>query len=101
MCFSASGSKRAPLDCMCRVCDAIDIQPLHSACANRYRRVLAAQPDRSVAISSIGIHTNLAALLKSPPDAVSALPGLELVRQKVYLLAVMGGMWVHRSHSCR
>ena len=30
-----------------------------------YRKVLAAQPDHSVAISSIGIHTNLAGLLKS------------------------------------
>ena len=43
-----------------------------------YRRALAAQPDRSVAISSIGIHTNLAALLKSlspypslPPSRLS------------------------------
>ncbi len=58
-----------------------------------YRRVLAAQPDRSVAISSIGIHTNLAALLKSGPDNHSPLHGRELVAQKVFLLAVMGGAY--------
>ena len=56
-----------------------------------YRKTLAAQPDRSVRISSIGILTNLAALLKSRPDVHSPLSGLELVRQKVELLAIMGG----------
>lgn len=44
-----------------------------------YRRTLAAQPDRSVAISSIGIHTNLAALLQSDPDTHSPLNGHNLV----------------------
>lgn len=56
-----------------------------------YRRVLAAQPSRSVAISSIGILTNLAALLRSLPDKHSALDGKALVGEKVFLLAVMGG----------
>ena len=56
-----------------------------------YRRALAAQPDRSIAISSIGIHTNLAALLKSGPDSHSQLGGRELVAKKVAILAVMGG----------
>eukprot|EP00947_MAST-08B_sp_MAST-8B-sp1_P003962 g3962.t1 len=58
-----------------------------------YRKTLAAQPARSVAISSIGIHTNLAALLRSEPDAHSPLGGVELVREKVKLLAVMGGAY--------
>ena len=58
-----------------------------------YRRALAAQPDRSVAISSIGIHTNLAALLKSGPDAHSPLRGRDLVAQKVFVLAIMGGKY--------
>jgi len=58
-----------------------------------YRRVLASQPDQSVAISSIGIHTNLAALLRSPPDSHSPLSGRDLVAKKVFLLAVMGGMF--------
>ena len=43
-----------------------------------------------MAISSIGIHTNLAALLRTPPDAISPLGGLALVAEKVSLLAVMG-----------
>ena len=56
-----------------------------------YRSVLAAQPQRSVTISSIGLMTNLRALLVSPPDRHSPLRGYELVAQKVRLLAVMGG----------
>jgi len=56
-----------------------------------YRRVLASQPDRSVTISSIGIHSNLAALLRSGADGHSALSGRELAARKVALLAVMGG----------
>lgn len=56
-----------------------------------YRRVLAMQPDNSVVISSIGLLTNLAALLKSEPDEYSPLAGRELLSQKVRLLTVMGG----------
>eukprot|EP01048_Picozoa_sp_COSAG05_P003679 COSAG05_NODE_176_length_14928_cov_75.109717_11_plen_293_part_00 len=65
-----------------------------------YRRTLAAQPDRSVAISSIGIHTNLAALLQSAPDFHSPLGGRELVARKVRLLAVMGGRYPKGGLSC-
>eukprot|EP00966_Prymnesium_polylepis_P137852 3185830-Prymnesium_polylepis.1 len=66
-----------------------------------YRRTLKAQPDRSVTISSIGIHTNLAALLRSTPDEHSKLHGLELVRRKVRQLTVMGGKFggMHGRHS--
>jgi hypothetical protein len=56
-----------------------------------YRRALAAADDHSVVISSIGIHTNLQALLLSGADAYSPLAGLALVAQKVKALAVMGG----------
>jgi len=56
-----------------------------------YRKVLAVQPDRSVTISSIGILTNLAALLRSEADRHSSLNGRDLIEQKVRLLAVMGG----------
>lgn len=48
-----------------------------------YRAALAGAADRSVAISSIGLLTNLAALLASPADEVSALTGAELVARKV------------------
>ena len=58
-----------------------------------YRRVLAAQPDGSVTISSIGLHTNLRALLQSAPDAYSALAGQDLVALKVKALWVMGGKY--------
>ena len=58
-----------------------------------YRTVLAAAPDRSVTISSIGLLTNLRALLQSPPDTHSSLSGAELVARKVKLLAVMGGKY--------
>ena len=48
-----------------------------------YRRVLAAAPNSSVWISSIGFTTNLESLLKSGPDEESPLNGTELVRRKV------------------
>ena len=53
----------------------------------------AAQPDGSVTISSIGLHTNLRALLQSPPDAHSTLGGVDLVARKVKALWVMGGKY--------
>ena len=58
-----------------------------------YRRALAAADDHSVAISSIGIHTNLAALMRSGPDQFSNLTGMDLIERKVKLLAVMGGTY--------
>src|SRR5438477_2520601 len=47
-----------------------------------YRKVLAAQPDASVVIVSVGFLTNLRALLDTPADGVSPLAGEELVRRK-------------------
>lgn len=58
-----------------------------------YRKALAAAEDRSVAISSIGLLTNLQALLQSGPDQYSNLTGPDLMAQKVKLLAVMGGRY--------
>ena len=58
-----------------------------------YRRILAAQPDRSVVISSVGMLTNLGALLQSEPDNHSPLNGAELLVQKVRLLSVTGGAY--------
>jgi inosine-uridine nucleoside N-ribohydrolase len=56
-----------------------------------YRKVLAAQPDASVVIVSVGFLTNLKSLLDTPPDAISAASGEELVRRKVRLWVAMAG----------
>jgi len=56
-----------------------------------YRKILAAQPDRSVVIVSVGFLTNLAALLDTPPDAISRWSGPDLVRRKVRGWVCMGG----------
>lgn len=56
-----------------------------------YRKTLAAQPDSSVVVISVGFSTNLAQLLASLPDSISSLSGRELVAKKVKLLSVMAG----------
>lgn len=56
-----------------------------------YRRVLAAQPDKSVTIITVGFLTNIANLLKSSPDDISPLTGLELVKLKVKRMVSMAG----------
>ncbi len=55
------------------------------------RRILAAQPDHSVAIAQVGFSTNVARLLDSGPDEHSELNGVDLVAKKVALLSVMAG----------
>jgi inosine-uridine nucleoside N-ribohydrolase len=56
-----------------------------------YRKILAAQPDSSVNIVSVGFSTNLARLLDTPADKISRLTGKELVARKVKLLCMMAG----------
>lgn len=56
-----------------------------------YRQVLAAQPDNSVVINTIGPLINLANLLETKGDEVSPLTGPDLVRAKVRLLVITGG----------
>jgi purine nucleosidase len=56
-----------------------------------YRRTLAALDDGLGVIVSIGHLNNLHDLLHSGPDEHSPLPGLELVRQKVAHVVMMGG----------
>lgn len=55
------------------------------------RKILAAQPDRSVVIAAIGFLTNLSALLDSAGCEHSPLDGVDLVRKKVKFMSVMGG----------
>ena len=63
--------------------DAVDV----------YRRVLAAAPDRSVVVVTVGYVTNLRYLLKSKPDQHSDLDGRLLVQQKVARWVCMGGRY--------
>lgn len=56
-----------------------------------YRKILAAQPDHSVTIITIGFLTNLSNLLDTKADDYSSLTGRELVKRKVKLLVSMAG----------
>lgn len=58
-----------------------------------YRKILAAQPDSSVKICSVGFVTTLARLLQSGPDEFSPLTGVELVAKKVTDVYAMGGVF--------
>jgi len=55
------------------------------------RRALADAPDGTVVVIQVGFSTNLARLLDSAADAVSPLPGRDLVARKVRLLELMAG----------
>jgi len=63
----------------------------YPSAAGIYRRVLAAQPDSSVTILTVGFTTNIASLLKTEGDEYSPLSGVELVKQKVRKLVAMAG----------
>lgn len=58
-----------------------------------YRQVLAAQPDQSVTIVTVGFLSNLSALLDSQPDEHSELKGVDLVKAKVKQLVSMAGVF--------
>eukprot|EP00966_Prymnesium_polylepis_P170943 3951543-Prymnesium_polylepis.1 len=51
------------------------------------------QRDHSVVIAAIGFTTNIAALLRSPPDEISPLSGTELVSKKVRQVIWQGGLY--------
>ena len=54
-----------------------------------YRRVLAAQPDGSVTICTVGFLTNIRRLLETKPDEISPMDGKALVAKKVKLWVAM------------
>jgi inosine-uridine nucleoside N-ribohydrolase len=56
-----------------------------------YRKILAAQPNHSVTIVTVGFLTNLSNLLNTGADEYSSLNGNELVKKKAKLLVCMGG----------
>ncbi|KAL3427211.1 inosine/uridine-preferring nucleoside hydrolase [Phlyctema vagabunda] len=55
-----------------------------------YRNLLARSPDKSITIAIIGFFDNLFHLIKSGPDSVSPLSGVELLHRKVAELVVQG-----------
>jgi inosine-uridine nucleoside N-ribohydrolase len=55
------------------------------------RKVLAAQPDQSVALAQVGFFTNFIRLLDSKPDDHSPLSGRDLIKKKVTVLSIMAG----------
>lgn len=57
----------------------------------QYRKILAAQPDHSVTVVTIGFLTNLNNLLQSSADQFSPLNGTDLVTLKVKELVSMAG----------
>jgi pyrimidine-specific ribonucleoside hydrolase len=56
-----------------------------------YRKTLAAEPDGSVVICTVGFLSNLNDLLKSKPDKFSTLNGQDLVKRKVKRVVLMAG----------
>ena len=60
-----------------------------------YRKLLAAAPDKSITIVTVGFFTNMANLLQSGPDAFSPKTGRALIQQKVKLLVSMAGRFDH------
>lgn len=55
-----------------------------------YRHLLQSSPDHSVTIANVGFHDNLYNLLRSRPDSISPLSGVELVKNKVVEFVVQG-----------
>lgn len=77
-----------------RMCDRFPLAhavPKPRSAPEVFREVLAACPDGSVTVVSIGFFGNLTALLASAADRASSLTGVDLVRQKVANTVVMGG----------
>ena len=61
--------------------------------ATLYRKILSAQPDKSVTIITVGFLTNLKNLLQTKADKYSQMNGEELVKRKVKLLVSMAGRY--------
>lgn len=84
-------------DCSQKWAEAINATYPHQVKSNAeaedavklYRSILAAQPDNSVTIITVGFFTNLAGLLNSTADEYSSLNGKELVTKKVKQLVSM------------
>lgn len=58
-----------------------------------YRRVLENAKEKSIVFVVIGFKKNMSDLLKSPPDSISPLTGIQLVEKKVKFVSDMGGLY--------
>lgn len=65
-----------------------------------YRKVLAAAPNASVNVASIGMPTNLRDLLATKPDQYSSMDGYDLIAAKVNKIVFMDGEWHERVRLC-
>jgi hypothetical protein len=65
-----------------------------------FRQALAAAPDHSVVVVSVGFLNNLRDLLQSKPDAASPLSGVDLVKRKVKKWVCMGGGYPQSDYEC-
>ncbi len=63
-----------------------------------YRKLLAAQPDNSVTVVSVGFLTNLSLLMDTPADEYSPLTGMELIQKKVKSLVLMAGRFTEPNY---
>jgi pyrimidine-specific ribonucleoside hydrolase len=68
-----------------------DVRSNYPDAVTTLRTALAAAANGSVTYVSTGFLTNLAALLRSQPDAFSPLTGAQLVTAKVVEIVIMGG----------
>lgn len=73
--------------------DPGDTRDKYPDCVAVYRKALAGQPERSVAVVETGFATCLNQLLASGPDAFSPLTGAALVKRSVKMLSIMGGRY--------
>ncbi|MEM9366511.1 MAG: nucleoside hydrolase [Planctomycetota bacterium] len=62
-----------------------------------YRHALANSSDESVVICSVGALSNLEDLLRSGPDEIVGMSGVDLIRAKVKRTVIMGGHFPHSS----
>jgi inosine-uridine nucleoside N-ribohydrolase len=63
-----------------------------------YRRLLAAQPNSSVTVVTVGPLGNILSLLESGADEYSSLTGANLVQEKVDRFVIMGGQYPSGDH---
>ena len=86
------GGKEYPIAIAERFAHDLDVDRVPDAKV-LYRQILAAQPDGSVTIVTVGMLSNIRHLLETGPDDISPLSGEELVAKKVTRLVTMGGYY--------